>query len=118
MFKHENSLFLRGLSLFHGWLAFLLAWLVWQLGYDRRGFWAWTILAWVLLPVCFFLMPPPNPNAGLTPVNINYVWGMSDSVAQTWVHAYLWLAGMMIGLPLVLFLPVHLLLLRFAPKAP
>ncbi len=37
MFKHENSLFLRGLSLFHGWLPFLLVYLVWQLGYDRRA---------------------------------------------------------------------------------
>jgi hypothetical protein len=27
MFKHENSPFLRGLSLFHGWLPFLLAYL-------------------------------------------------------------------------------------------
>ena len=32
MFKHENSLFLRGLSLFHGWLPFLLAFLAWRLG--------------------------------------------------------------------------------------
>ena len=48
MFKHENSLFLRGLSLFHGWLPFLLVYLVWQLGYDRRGFPAWTVLAWAL----------------------------------------------------------------------
>jgi len=37
MFKHENSLFLRGLSLFHGGCRFLLAYLVWQLGYDRRA---------------------------------------------------------------------------------
>ena len=37
MFKHENSLFLRGLSLFHGWIPFLLLYLVWQLGYDRRA---------------------------------------------------------------------------------
>jgi hypothetical protein len=29
-----------------------------------------------------------------------------------------WLAGMMIGLPLVFFWPTHLLLSRFAPKAP
>ena len=85
MFKHENSLFLRGLSLFHGWLPFLLAYLVWQLGYDRRGLPAWTVLAWALILVCFFFMPPPIPNAGLTPVNINYVWGPSDTAAQTWV---------------------------------
>jgi hypothetical protein len=105
MFKRENSLFLRGLSLFHGWLPFLLAYLVWQYGYDKRGFPAWTVL-----------MPPPHPNPGLTPVNINYVWGTSDNVAQTFVHPYVWLGGMMIGLPLILFWPVHLLLSRYAPK--
>ena len=116
MFKHENSLFLRGLSLFHGWLPFLLVYLVWMYGYDRRGLPAWTVLAWVLMLICFFLMPPPNPNAGLTPVNINYVFGPSENVAQTWVHPYVWLAGMMIGLPLILFLPVHLVLSRYAPK--
>ena len=118
MFKHENSLFLRGLSLFHGWLPFLLAWLVWQLGYDRRGFPAWTVLAWVLLLICFFLMPPPHPNPGMTPVNINYVFGPSDNAAQTWVHPYVWLGGMMVGMPVVLFWPVHYLLSRYAPKAP
>jgi hypothetical protein len=67
MFKHENSPFLRGLSLFHGWLPFLLVYLVWQYGYDKRGFPAWTVLAWVLLLICFFFMPPPHPSPGLTP---------------------------------------------------
>jgi len=116
MFKHENSLFLRGLSLFHGWLPFLLAYLIWRLGYDRRGFVAWTALAWALLLICFFFIPPPNPNAGLTPVNINYVGGPSDGAPQPWLPPYAWFAGMMIGLPLLLFLPVHLLLTRYAPK--
>ena len=64
MFKHENSLFLRGLSLFHGWLPFLLAFLVWRLGYDRRGWLAWSGLAVALLLICFFLMPPPHPDPG------------------------------------------------------
>jgi hypothetical protein len=116
MFKHENSLFLRGLSLFHGWIPFLLLYLVWKTGYDRRGLIGWTLIAWLLIPVCFFFMPPPNPNPGLTPVNINYVWGPSDYVAQTWVHPYVWVAGMMIGVPLLLSLPAHVLLTRFAPK--
>jgi hypothetical protein len=89
MFKHENSKLLRGLSLFHGWLPFLLAYLVWMLGYDRRGFPAWTVLAWALILIAYFFMPPPNPNAGLTPVNI---------------------------MPLLLFWPVHLLLARYAPR--
>ena len=76
------------------------------------------MLAWALILICFFFMPPPHPNPGLTPVNINYVWGPSDNVAQTWVHPYVWVLGLMIGMPLLLFLPVHLLLMRFAPKAP
>jgi hypothetical protein len=116
MFKHENSLFLRGLSLFHGWIPFLLLYLVWKTGYDRRGLIGWTAIIWVLIPVCFFFMPPPHPDPGLTPVNINYVWGPSDNAAQTWVHPYVWVAGLMIGMPLLLSLPVHLLLMRFAPR--
>jgi hypothetical protein len=116
MFKHENSLFLRSLSLFHGWLPFLLVYLVWRLGYDRRGLPAWTVLAWALILIAFFFMPPPDPNAGLTPVNINYVWGPSDDAAQTWVPPLAWLGGLLIGLPLLLYWPTHLLLSRFAPR--
>ncbi len=116
MFNPNTSLFLRGLSLFHGWLPFMLVYLVWKIGYDRRGLPAWTGLAWVLLLVCFLLMPPPRPDPGLTPVNINYVWGPSDLAAQTWVHPYVWIAGLMIALP-VIFLLTHLLLVHFAPQA-
>jgi hypothetical protein len=116
MFMADHSLFLRGLSLFHGWLPFLLVFLVWKLGYDRRALAAWTALAWLLLLICFFFMPPPRPDAGLIPVNINYVWGMSDSSAQTWMPPALWLIGLMIGLPVILYAPVHVLLRRFMPK--
>lgn len=118
MFEQHRSLFLRGLSLFHGWLPFFLALLVWKLGYDRRGLPAWTGLAWVLLLICFFFMPPPDPNAGLTPVNINYVWGMSDSAAQTWVPAAVWLIGLMVAMPALLFAPTHYVLARTMPRAP
>jgi hypothetical protein len=117
MFNPSYSPFLRVLSLFHGWLPFLLVYLVWKIGYDRRAFLAWTGLAWVLLLVCFFAMPPPMPDPGLTPVNINYVWGMSDYAAQTWVPPYVWLAGLLIGLPLLAFAPTHLVLARVMSKA-
>jgi hypothetical protein len=117
MFETKRSLFLRGLSLFHGWLPFLLIYLVWKIGYDRRAFWSWTVLAWVLLLVCFFLMPPPMPDPGLMPVNINYVWGLSDYAPQPWVSPYVWFAGLMIGLPLLVFAPTHLVLARVMPKA-
>src|SRR5437868_1339491 len=39
MFDTQRPLYLRALSLFHGWLPFLLLYLVRRLGYDRRGFW-------------------------------------------------------------------------------
>jgi hypothetical protein len=117
MFDANRSLFLRMLSSFHGWLPFLLIFLVWKIGYDRRAFWSWTALAWVLLLISFFLLPPPTPNAGLLPVNVNYVWGMSDDAVQTWVPPYVWFAGQLIGLPLIAYAPTHFVLARIMPKA-
>jgi hypothetical protein len=117
MFDPNRSLFLRLLSLFHGWLPLLLLYLVWRIGYDRRAFWSWTALAWVLLLISFFLLPPPTPHPGLAPVNVNYVWGMSDDAAQPWVPAYVWFAGQLIGLPLLAYAPTHFALARFIPKA-
>lgn len=113
MFKSETSLFLRGLSLFHGWLPFLLVYLVYLLGYDSRGFLYWTILAWVLILICYFLMPGPSADAGLTPVNINYVRGLKDDAAQTWMPSLVWLGAMIVILPLVFYWPVHWLLGRY-----
>lgn len=110
MFDAGKSYFLRGLSLFHGWLPLLLIWLVARLGYDRRAFAGWTVLSTVLLLVCYLLMPGPDPNAGNAAVNINYVFGLSDAAAQTWVHPLVWLAGLIAGLPLLLYLPAHLVL--------
>ncbi len=117
MFNAKSPLFLRSLSGFHGWLPFLLAYLVWRLGYERRALAAWSALAVALLLVCYFLMPGPRPDAGMTPVNINYVHGMSDAVAQTLMPPLAWLACLLVGLPALLFLPTHLLLRRLAPGA-
>jgi hypothetical protein len=116
MFLADHSAFLRGLSLFHGWLPFLLLFLVSKLGYDGRALLAWTLLAWTLILVCFIFMPGPSADAGLLPVNINYVWGPSDAAAQTWVSPGLWLAGLIVGLPLLFYAPVHFLLMRIMPK--
>ncbi|GMO11415.1 hypothetical protein [Bradyrhizobium sp. TM233] len=117
MFISEHSLFLRFLSGFHGWLPLLLVFLIWRLGYDPRALFRWSVLAWVLLLVCYFLMPSPTPNPGMTPVNINYVFGPSDAAPQAFVPPLVWLAGLMIGLPLLAFIPTHFILLRLAPRA-
>ncbi len=107
MFEAQRSLFLRGLSLFHGWLPLLLAWLVYRIGYDRRALAAWTGLTWVLLPVCYLFLPPPSPSHGVAAVNVNYVYGFSDAVAQTWMPPLVWLFAMMVVLPALLFAPAH-----------
>jgi hypothetical protein len=117
MFNPNSSLFLRGLSLFHGWLPFLLIFLVFRLGYNRRGFLAWTSLAWVLLFVCYFLMPGPDPDAGFKPVNINYVWGLNDAAAQTWMSPNAWFLAMLVVLPTLILFPTHLILKKVMPAA-
>lgn len=118
MFDPKYSLFVRGLSSFHGWLPFFLLWMVWQIGYDRRAFAGWTVLTWLVLLASFFLAPAPpppadNPNFA---VNINYVHGLSYERPQTVMPPALWLAIMMVGFPVLLCLPTHLVLRKWFPQ--
>ena len=113
MFDSSKSFFLRSLSLFHGWLPLLLIFLVARMGYEPRAFKAWTVLAWIVVIVCYFFMPGPRPDPGNAAVNINYVYGMSDTTPQTWVHPLLWLGFLLIALPVALFWPTHLVLKRW-----
>jgi hypothetical protein len=118
MFDGHRSLFLRGLSLFHGWLPFLLVALVAKLGYDRRALPAWTALAWTLCLISFFFLPAagahlPDPK---TPVNIDYVFGLDDAKPQTWMSAEAYLLTIMAALPVLFFIPSHFVLRRFFGK--
>lgn len=119
MFDRKRSRFLRGLSLFHGWLPLLLLYLLSLTGYDPRAFWLWTALASGLVLVCYFYLPAPRPDRGLTPVNINYVYGLSDDKPQHWMPQQAWLMVVLVGFPLVLYWPCHYLLVRlFAAATP
>ncbi len=114
MFDPKLPLFTRGLSLFHGWLPFLLLYLVRRLGYNRWGFASWVGIAWCLMLVCYFWMPPPgtvlaNPKQ---PVNINYAFGFSDQTPQSWMPAWAWLVTLMVVLPTLIWLPTHFALVR------
>ena len=115
-FRDSQELFLRGLSFFHFWLPFLLAYVVWKIGYDRRGLVVWTVLAWALMLVGYFLLPAPGdvppdaPGADLIPVNVNYVFGPSTAEAQTWMPPLAWLATLLVGLPALVFVPTHVAL--------
>lgn len=120
MFDENRSLFLRGLSLFHGWLPFLLIFLVKRLGYDRRALAGWTGTAWVLVLVCYFMMPAPgavleNP---LAPVNINYVYGFSETTAQTWMPQPVFIVLLLVGLPALIYIPTHLVLRKLFTRNP
>jgi len=106
--------FARGLSFFHFWLPFFLVWIIWRLGYDRRALVRWVLLAWTLMLVGYFLMPAPpappsNPNL---PVNINYVYGPNDAGPQHWMPPLTWLALLMCGMPLVVYVPTHFALAK------
>jgi hypothetical protein len=67
MFAPDTSRLLRGLSLFHLVLPFLLLWLVARLEYDPRAWLVQTLLAWVVLPVCYWYTDPAD--------NIYWVFG-------------------------------------------
>lgn len=112
MFDPKYTLFTRALSFFHFWLPILLVYLVWRLGYDRRALVRWTLLAWFLLTICYFCMPaPPAPSANPNlPVNINYVYGMSEKVPQSWLPPNAFFLVLMVGLPLLIYLPTHWIL--------
>jgi hypothetical protein len=116
MFDQNRSLFLRGLSLFHGWLPFLLIYLVCKLGYDRRALPIWTLLALSVCLICFFLMPPAGAHLAdpKAPININYVFGFDDAHAQTWLRPSVYLGVWMFALFLGAFIPAHLALCKLA----
>ena len=112
MFDDRSPLFLRLLSLFHVWLPILLLWLVSRLGYDPRALWLWTATATGLLLISYFLLPaPPAPaeDPGL-PVNVNLVYGFSDRAPQTLMPPLAYLGLMIVAMPLLCYLPAHLLL--------
>ena len=112
MFEPTRPLFTRMLSSFHFWLPFLLLGVVWRLGYDRRAFALWTVLAWVLMGICYVAMPPPptSPDRPNRPVNINYVFGLDDSKPpQDWMHPDWYFALLVAALPVGIILPSHLL---------
>jgi hypothetical protein len=101
MFDSEIPLFIRGLSLFHLWLPFLLLWMVWRLGYDRRAWLAQSMLAWAVLLVCYLATDPAD--------NINWVFGPGEK-PQDWMRPELYFVLVMLIFPFGVYWPSHLLL--------
>ncbi|TQV86954.1 hypothetical protein [Aliikangiella coralliicola] len=115
MFRDSISLFARSLSLFHGWLPFLLLYLLSKTGYHRKALIGWTLVAWAAMLVSYLFMPEPgqvldNVNA---PVNINYVYGFSETTKQQWLPDHLYLIVLMVVLPALVYWPTSKLLERY-----
>jgi hypothetical protein len=105
MFEPERLLRLRLLSLFHVPLPGVLLWMVWTYGYDSRGLVGALLLAAAVLPA--------SRLAGTARENINWSYGLGGRPAALPAAAYLPL--LWAGFALLVFLPTHALLLRFAP---
>jgi hypothetical protein len=118
MLQPGQSLTLRVLEMFHAWLPFLLIYSLLKLGYDKRAFTCWTLIAWLLLTVAYLLFREHGspPESGFSPVNLNFVHGPSLYQRQTWMPGWTWLTLLYIGLPLFVFWPTHLMLSRFLPR--
>ena len=109
MFNPGIPLFVRALSSFHGWLPFLLLWLVARLGYDRRALVAQSAFGVAVLLVCYFLAPGPPPSVSRpnAAVNINYVYGLHDTQPQSWMAPGLWFSLMVAFSLVCLYIPTH-----------
>jgi len=103
MFNPQRSLPVRLLSLFHVFLPLLLLWMIWRLGYHARAGLATTALCWLVLPLTYLCTDPAR--------NINWVYGWSDA-PQAWLPGPVYVALLMLMLPLCIYLPTHLVLNR------
>ena len=117
MFDPHRSLFLRGLSLFHGWLPFLLFYAVRRLGYDRRALVAWSSLAAALCVVSYFFLPAAGAVVAdpKIPRNVNYVFGFSEDAPQTWLPPLAYLGAWIAALVGAIYAPTHWLLRKTCP---
>lgn len=103
MFDASKPRYLRAISLiFHVLLPPLLLWMAHVLGYDSRALIAATALAWIVLPLSYWLGDPKVEN-------LNWVYGWRAE-PQTSMPPLAFLGIVMIAFPLLIYLPTYLLL--------
>ncbi|MEI6604870.1 MAG: hypothetical protein WCP35_06150 [Verrucomicrobiota bacterium] len=119
MFDAKLPLFLRSLSLFHGWLPFLLFYLVRKTGYDRHALLGWTVICVGLCLVAYFLLPAAGAVLAdpKVPRNVNYVFGMDDAKAQQLLPPLAYLGVWIAALTGMVFVPTHFFLAKVCPPA-
>jgi len=101
MFDASTPPYLRGISLFHVFLPVLLVWLVSRLGYAPRAWLAQTALAWIVLPLSYWLTDPQQ--------NVNRVYGLTSEPQQA-IPPIVYLAALMAVFPVLVYFPTRLVL--------
>jgi hypothetical protein len=101
MFDPHKPLYLRALSLFHVFLPVMLLWMIHVLGYAPAAWIAQTALTWVVLPLTYLFTNPEE--------NVNWVFG-PGAKPQKRISPLIYLGLLLIGFPLLVYLPTHLLL--------
>ncbi len=108
MLEPERPLHLKLVSLFHIPMPLILVWLVWTLGYDPRALPAMTAISSIVLPLTWAITDPRR--------NINWVHGPGgEGIRQSALHPLAYLAVLMIGLPVCVYIPTHFLLRYLFP---
>lgn len=101
MFRPDKPLWLRGLSLFHVFLPVVMLWMISKVGYDPKALWVQTMLAWIVLILCYLFTDPKE--------NVNWVYGPGNE-PQKRLQPLVYLGLVMIFFPVAIFLPTHFLL--------
>jgi hypothetical protein len=101
MFEPGTPWVIRILSfVLHVFMPAALVWILLELGYDDRALIAQTLLAWVVLPVTYIFTKPEK--------KIN--WAFGPGKPQKRLAPALYLALLMVVIPIGVYLPTHLLL--------
>lgn len=109
MFDHRLSLYGRAISLYHFYIPILLGWMVYKLRYDTRAIVTQSLYAMIVLVLSFTVTNPAS--------NINWVFGVGPQ-PQNYVPAWLYLLSEIVFIPLVFYLPMHLLIKKLGWHRP
>lgn len=109
MFERNVPIFVRALSLFHLFLAPLLLWMIYRIGYDRRALYWQTGIAWLVLPLSYLFTDPER--------NINWVHGIGN-LPPMWMPPPLFVVFIMVVVPMFIFWPTHWFMQRLFSDLP
>ncbi len=104
MFDSSITLHVRLLSLFHILLPLLILYVLSKIGYVRRAL-SYQIAFMLLILAITYSLADPNGE------NINWVFGLGEQ-PQTSLHPLVYLSILMLAMPIVIYLPSHLILKR------